>query len=700
MRVDPCFFCGRSCYPSKGITFMRNDGKAFRFCRSKCHRNFKMKRNPRKLKWTKASRITAGKEMTCDSTLLFGARRNVPERYNRELMDKTLHAMKRVSEIRARRERVFYKKRMAGNRARELAQARKLVAEHSHLLPRLRGSEIKRLAEEKAEAADVDMELDEEETAREQEVPKRKTQVFGGEKRRLKVKVDGDMDILCCNCGAPTNGQTGALCYDCVKLTVDLSRDIQREAVVHFCRDCDRWLLPPASWVVAAPESRELLALCLKKLKGLQKVRLVDASFIWTEPHSRRIKVKLTVQDSIPDVSEILVQQSFEITYMVHTQQCPECAKSFTANVWRACVQVRQKVLHKRTFLFLEQLILKHNAHRDTINIKEVKDGIDFYFAQRNQAEAFVNFLESVVPVEVKASKAIISEDVHTSTKSYKFNYSAQIVPVCKDDLVAIPIKLAKKIGNISPLVLCSRIGTSVNLLDPQTLQTAEVSSKVYWRAPFTSLAQVTDLVEFIVMDIEPITQKGKMTLAEATIAPASNLGVTYFARTHLGGLLHAGDSVLGYMLTGTNFNNDEFNEIEQSNTYGSTIPDVILVKKHYPNRRKNRRRNWRLKRMNKDEGELLPKAADQERMDKEYEMFLRDVEEDEELRAALALYKTQKKPTAADAMSVAETDMTGDDAPQVNMEELLEDLEDLAIRDEKPAGGAPLREESMDETM
>ncbi|UNI21674.1 ribosome-binding protein [Purpureocillium takamizusanense] len=497
--------------------------------------------------------------------------------------------------------------------------------------------------------------------------------------------------ILCYNCGAPIDGTTatGALCFACVKLTVDISQGVQREATLNFCRDCDRWLMPPTSWVVAMPESRELLALCLKKLRGLHKVRVVDASFIWTEPHSRRIKVKLTIQDQVQD--GMLLQQTFEVVYVVATQQCPECAKSYTANVWRACVQVRQKVLHKRTFLFLEQLIMKHSAHRDTLNIKEAKDGIDFFFSQRNQAEKFIDFLNSVVPVKVKSSQELISQDIHTSKKSFKFTYSAEIVPICRDDLVAMPIKLAKQSGNISPLVLCHKIGTSVYLLDPQTLQTADISGPIYWRSPFSSLADVKELVEFVVMDIEPTpTRRGKWVLSEATVARASDLGVndkTYFTRTHLGHYLQPGDSAMGYLLTGTMFNNPEFEALEESNVYSSTIPDVVLVKKHYPNRRRNRRRNWKLKRMNKDEGELLPKKADQDRMDREYEMFLQDVEEDEELRAAMALYKNEKK-REEEEMSIAETETetdAGDDVgvPRVDMDELLDDFDELTMQEQ-----------------
>ncbi|PHH81634.1 hypothetical protein CDD83_3532 [Cordyceps sp. RAO-2017] len=192
MRIEPCYFCGRPSYPSKGITFVRNDAKSFRFCRSKCHRNFKMKRNPRKLKWTKAHRRNAGKEMTVDSTLLFGARRNEPVRYDRDLVQKTLAAMQRVGEIRARRERVFYRRRMAGKRQRELNAARELVARHAHLLPRVRGSDRRRLEElAREQGRDVDELVDEHlhETA-----AATTSKVFGAEKKRLRVRVDGGID--------------------------------------------------------------------------------------------------------------------------------------------------------------------------------------------------------------------------------------------------------------------------------------------------------------------------------------------------------------------------------------------------------------------------------------------------------------------------------------------------------------------------
>lgn len=108
--------------------FVRNDAKEFRFCRSKCHKNFKMKRNPRKVRWTKAFRKAAGKEMVIDTTLTFAAHRNVPIKYNRDTVQKTLQAMERISEIRKKRELAFYKNRMVNNKERELDAARKLVA--------------------------------------------------------------------------------------------------------------------------------------------------------------------------------------------------------------------------------------------------------------------------------------------------------------------------------------------------------------------------------------------------------------------------------------------------------------------------------------------------------------------------------------------------------------------------------------------
>ncbi|EEA20639.1 ATPase-activating ribosome biosynthesis protein [Talaromyces marneffei ATCC 18224] len=139
MRVEVCSFCSRPVYPSKGITFVRNDARSFRFCRSKCEKNFKMKRQPRKVKWTKTHRALRGKEMIVDSSLLlsqFAQKRNVPVKYDRNLVAATIKAMERVEEIRQRRERVFTKKRLAGKLARERQREedRRVVAQGEHLI--------------------------------------------------------------------------------------------------------------------------------------------------------------------------------------------------------------------------------------------------------------------------------------------------------------------------------------------------------------------------------------------------------------------------------------------------------------------------------------------------------------------------------------------------------------------------------------
>lgn len=123
--------------------------------------------------------------MTVDTTLQFAARRNVPVRYDRNLVSTTLNAMQRVSEIRAKREAVFFKKRMAGNKERARAANRKLVAENDHLLPRQRASE--RVAAEIEEPLEVEA----------MEVPMQKMTVKKRVKQRMKVAggVEDEMDV-------------------------------------------------------------------------------------------------------------------------------------------------------------------------------------------------------------------------------------------------------------------------------------------------------------------------------------------------------------------------------------------------------------------------------------------------------------------------------------------------------------------------
>ena len=388
------------------------------------------------------------------------------------------------------------------------------------------------------------------------------------------------------------------------------------QMTVHRCRGCERWLRP--GWCKAELESPELMALCLKKVRGLGKVKLVDAAWIWTEAHSMRLKVKLTVQKEV--MGGAVLQQAFVVEYVVRNKQCDECAKQYTDGTWTAVVQVRQRVDHKRTFYYLEQLLLKHGAHAKALSIQSFKDGMDFFFTIRNEAVRFSNFLETVVPCKVKMTKKLVSADNHSNVFNHKYTYLVELVPLCKDDLVVLPSSLARNQGDLSPLVLVERVTSMVHVVDPVTCDRASFDIEAYTRTESTAtwgcyLAS-PQLVQFVVLGCEPAlaparagsaglggaghglsgaAARVRSRVARVELARSSDFGandVTFSCLTHLGHLLAAGDTVLGYDLSSSAAQMDPKDFARASKA--RALPDVVLVRKLYGANAK--KRGWRLK--------------------------------------------------------------------------------------------------------
>ncbi|MGV8152508.1 MAG: hypothetical protein ACP5OG_05495 [Candidatus Nanoarchaeia archaeon] len=58
--MPTCTFCKKSFKSPRGLTVFQFDGKSFHFCSSKCRKNMKLKRDPRKTNWVKKSgRLTS-----------------------------------------------------------------------------------------------------------------------------------------------------------------------------------------------------------------------------------------------------------------------------------------------------------------------------------------------------------------------------------------------------------------------------------------------------------------------------------------------------------------------------------------------------------------------------------------------------------------------------------------------------------------
>lgn len=105
----------------------------------------------------------------------------------------------------------------------------------------------------------------------------------------------------------------------------------------------------------------------------------------------------------------------------------------------------------------------------------------------------------------------MISADIHEGTADFKFTYSVEIIPICKDDLVVLTKSMARHLSNISQLAICIRVSNTVNLIDPLTGHTAEMRGMTYWENPFPPLCEIKDLIEFYVIDIQIEKRVGKV---------------------------------------------------------------------------------------------------------------------------------------------------------------------------------------------
>ncbi|MQL84092.1 hypothetical protein Taro_016591 [Colocasia esculenta] len=478
--------------------------------------------------------------------------------------------------------------------------------------------------------------------------------------------------VLCCMCGIPMEPNAANMCIKCLRSRVDITEGLQKHVTIIHCPECNSYLQPSKTWIKSELESNELLIFCINRLKNMNKVRLVHAQFIWTEPHSKRIKVKLRIRKEA--LNGAILEQPYIVEYTRHEHMCESCIRvQANPDQWVASVQVRQLVPHRRTFFFLEQLILKHGQAERAINIKQMDRGIDFFFGNDSHARQFVAFLRLVVPVDrPRNAEQLVSHDPKSNIDNHKHTYSVKICPICREDLICLPPKVSNKLGNLGPLVLCMKVSKDILLVDPFTLRSHSLGADEYWELGFKPLLTSRQLVEYLVFNVEvegPKITIGKKDycLASAEVARVSDVGKTFMVRTHLGHLLEPGHTALGYDLYGANINDPELERYK-----GLVLPDVVLIKRSYEEEHKKihgKPRPWKLKNMKMEVDSSSKGKIDEEKKNTEYEEFLRDLEVDPELRFDISFYRNKERAPS----EMASTEEDDDEA--VELEDLLAEL-------------------------
>lgn len=391
---------------------------------------------------------------------------------------------------------------------------------------------------------------------------------------------------------------------------------------IHQCRRCRRFARTETRYEYCEMESPQLLSICLKHIPSLvhtpsagsAKLHIVDAIWVWTEPHSMRLKVRVTIRTELENIQ---LQQRVMVEFQIRWRQCPDCNREFTSRTWAAIVQLRQKRDAGKKGLAALEMALKKNdqdIRKHVLQIDSSRYGLDFYFLTLAQAQHFAGFLQRLAPLKIKTSQKLVSTDNHSNTAHIKHTVTADMVPLCRDDLILVGKGSRTPLAGRLGLVL--KVTSNISVVDasPQRtprVETTDLSAETYYKAggdkTFPILQTAERMIRWVVLDVELMDEnddnnlhegsktKGvsKYAMANALVARESDMGkndMTYDCVTHLGHLIQPGDTVLGYDLESTSASlstSSELGVVDLEEVLHSNVvlPDVVLVKKVPPSK-------------------------------------------------------------------------------------------------------------------
>lgn len=436
--------------------------------------------------------------------------------------------------------------------------------------------------------------------------------------------------VPCCMCGILIEPNPSSMCLTCLRQQADFAREIPNSSSVIYCKSCGRYQTSPTTWKRAELESPDLLKICMSRITGLKEMQVKDSHFLYTEPHSRRIRISLTVEQPYNNTT---LRQTLIITFVVQLQQCPDCCEAATPREhWISNVQVREAGKHKRTLFWLEQQILNYRAHSSATSVERKHDGIDFHFASEALAENFIRFLKSKLPIKVEKSNKLMGEDIQSSIQDRRYSISARVPPINRQELVLLPPFFVSKTGNQCFIAICFKMSKKIKLVDPVTCKVISIDGPTYWANEFQTLLNLSSLKKFVVVSIECTGPKvGRFQPADIELTDEDTYQDRIIVKSHLGNDLKEGDSCFAYDIRSSVISDDAMEVFKKKN-----LPEVIIAGKvpQSSGNKKKRPRPWHLKHV----GDLPQFSSDQE----DFEEFMNDLEENPELRSGVPIYKNE----------------------------------------------------------